>query len=123
MVLLSLFDKYEERQRNLSDRYGFVCQCQLCKMDAGERSIIESYRIKYKELESQITATPNPESIVPLMKEKYEMMGKGQLMYPRFVRMHAFDCIQLALAFGNQDEAKKYVQRGYQAILIEEGKI
>ena len=122
VVLISLFDKYEERQRKLNDRYGFICQCRLCKMDAAERSIIESYRVRYKELEAQITTTPNPENIVPLMKEKYDMMGKGQLMYPRFIRMHAFDCIQLALAFGNQDEAKKYVQRGYQAILIEEGK-
>ena len=29
---------------------------------------------------------------------------------------------QLALAFGNYEEANKYVQKGYESILIEEGK-
>ena len=91
-------------------------------MDAAERSNIESARMRYKELENQITATGNPNAIVSLMKQKFELMAKGQIMYPRFIRMHAFDCIQLALAFGNHDEAHKYVQKGYEAILIEEGK-
>ena len=91
-------------------------------MNVGERSEIENARMKYKELESKIKSTPNPNDILPLMKEKYLLMGKGQMMFPRFIRMHAFDCIQLALAFGNLDEANKYVERGYQAILIEEGK-
>ena len=91
-------------------------------MNVGERSEIENARMKYKELESQIKSTPNPNDILPLMKEKYLLMGKGQIMFPRFIRMHAFDCIQLALAFGNLEEAKKYVQKGYESILIEEGK-
>ena len=99
-----------------------MCRCKLCEMDKIERTTIEQSRLKYKQLENQITTTPNPHDILPLMKEKYGMMAKGQIMYPRFIRMHAFDCIQLALAFGNIEEAAKYVQKGYESILIEEGK-
>ena len=118
----SLFDNHDVRRKKLEERYGFKCTCKLCEMNVGERSEIENARMKYKELESKIRFTPNPNDILPLMKEKYLLMGKGQMMFPRFIRMHAFDCIQLALAFGNLDEANKYVERGYQAILIEEGK-
>ena len=91
-------------------------------MNLAERSEIENARIKYKELEREITSTPNPEHILRLMKEKYLLMSSGQIMFPRFIRMYAFDCIQLALAFGNLDEANKYIEKGYQATLIEEGK-
>ena len=118
----SLFDKLDERRKKLNDRYGFMCKCNLCEMDGTQSLEIENSRLKYKQRENQITTSPNPKDILPLMKEKYEMMGKGQIMYPRFIRMHAFDCIQLALAFGNHEEANKYVQKGYESILIEEGK-
>ena len=116
-IFFSLFDKLDERRKKLNDRYGFMCKCNLCEMDGTQSLEIENSRLKYKQLENQITSSPNPKDILPLMKEKYEMMGKGQIMYPRFIRMHAFDCIQLALAFGNHEEANKYVQKGYESIL------
>merc|ERR1719150_1892588 len=119
---VSLFDNHDQRIKKLNGRYGFLCDCNLCKMDGPEPLEIENSRLKYKQLENQITSCPNPKDSLPLMKEKYELMGKGQIMFPRFIRMHAFDCIQLALAFGNLEEAKKYVQKGYESILIEEGK-
>lgn len=119
---VSLFDSHDVRRKKLEERYGFECTCRLCEMNLAERSEIENARIKYKELEREITSTPNPEHILRLMKEKYLLMSSGQIMFPRFIRMHAFDCIQLALAFGNLDEANKYIEKGYQATLIEEGK-
>ena len=123
ILIFSLFEKKEERRKKLSDRYGFLCDCSLCTVSDNDNNLdIENYRLRYKELENQIKSTPNPNHILPMMKEKYEMMEKGQIMYPRFIRMHAFDCIQLALAFGNYEEANKYVQKGYESILIEEGK-
>ena len=118
----SLFDSHDVRRKKLEERYGFECTCRLCEMNLAERSEIENARIKYKELEREITSTPNPEHILRLMKEKYLLMSSGQIMFPRFIRMYAFDCIQLALAFGNLDEANKYIEKGYQATLIEEGK-
>ena len=118
----SLFDKHDDRRRKLEERYGFSCTCSLCEMEITERSQIENSRLKYKELENQIKSCLSPSDMLPLMKEKYQMMAKGQIMFPRFIRMHAFDCIQIALILGNLDEAHKYVEKGYQAILIEEGK-
>ena len=83
---------------------------------------IENCRLRYMELEHQIKTTPDPNAVAVLMKEKYEMMGKGYIMFPRFIRMHAFDCVQLSLSFGNMEEASKYVLKGYDAVFIEEGK-
>jgi hypothetical protein len=45
-TLFSLFEKPDVRRTKLNDRYGSLCNCNLCKMDGAEQLEIENSRLK-----------------------------------------------------------------------------
>ena len=57
-----------------------------------------------------------------LIKERYEMMEKGQLMIPSLLALHANDSFQLANGLGNQEEAKRFAKLAYDSLVIKYGK-
>lgn len=118
----SRFITLNERQEMLSDKYNFACGCELCTMNTDEYLIIESSRLRYKKLEQQIPKTTDPQAVGSLVKERFEMMKKGKLMYPSLVALHANDSFQLANGLGNQEEAKRYANMAYESLLIKYGK-
>ena len=118
----SRFSTLKERQEMLLDKYDFTCECELCTMDNDKYNEIESARVRYKRLEEQIPKTTDPQTIGSLIKERYEMMEKGQLMIPSLVALHANDSFQLANGLGNQEEARRYAKMAYDSLVIKYGK-
>ena len=117
----SRFITLNERQEMLSDKYNFVCDCKLCTMNTDEYLLIENSRLRYKQLEQQIPKTTDPRTVGTLVKERFEMMKKGKLMYPSLVALHANDSFQLANGLGNEEEAKRYANMAYESLLIKYG--
>ena len=118
----SRFSSLMDRQNMLKDKYDFVCHCELCTMNEDKYKVIESARVRYKKIEEQIPKTTDPQMVGSLIKERYEMMEKGQLMIPSLLALHANDSFQLANGLGNQEEAKRFAKLAYDSLVIKYGK-
>ena len=118
----SRFSNLNDRREMLKDKYDFDCACDLCTMDANKYIEIEKSRLRYKTIEEQIPKTTDPQKMGCLIKERFEMMEKGQLMHPGLVALHANDSFQLANGLGNYDEAKRYAKMAHDALSIKYGK-
>ena len=91
-------------------------------MDECKYREIESARVRFKKLEEQIPKTTDPRIVGSLIKERFEMMEKGQLMFPSLVALHANDSFQLANGLGNQEEARRFAKMAYDSLVIIYGK-
>ena len=118
----SRFSTINQRQEMLKDKYDFSCTCELCTMDINKSLEIEKARARYKKIEDQIPKTTDPQIVGSLIKERFEMMEKGKLMYPSLVALHANDSFQLANGLGNHDEAKRYAKMVCESLTIKYGK-
>ena len=118
----SRFSSLKDRKEMLKDKYDFECGCELCTMDECDYRIIESARVRFKKLEEQIPKTTDPRIVGSLIKERFEMMEKGQLMFPSLVALHANDSFQLANGLGNQEEARRFAKMAYDSLVIIYGK-
>ena len=91
-------------------------------MDECDYRKIESARVRFKKLEEQIPKTTDPRIVGSLIKERFEMMEKGQLMFPSLVALHANDSFQLANGLGNQEDARRFAKMAYDSLVIIYGK-
>ena len=118
----SRFSSLKDRKEMLKDKYDFDCGCELCTMDDCKYREIESARVRFKKLEEQIPKTTDPQIVGSLIKERFEMMEKGQLMFPSLLALHANDSFQLANGLGNQEEARRFAKMAYDSLVIIYGK-
>ena len=118
----SRFSSLKDRKEMLKDQYDFDCVCELCTMDECKYREIESARVRFKKLEEQIPKTTDPRIVGSLIKERFEMMEKGLLMFPSLVALHANDSFQLANGLGNQEEARRFAKMAYDSLVIIYGK-
>ena len=112
-----------ERKKFLMLIWRFVCMCEFCATtDKVWQKEIERYRGRYQAIDNKITNSfVDLKERLAMVREMFEVMEKGEMMYPPLIARHAYDGFQLAVACKDRRKATKYVKQAYEANLISDG--
>ena len=112
-----------ERKNFLMINWRFDCTCELCDTkDKVWQQKIERYRGRYQAVDNKIANQfVDLKERLAMVSEMFEVMEKGEMMYPPIIARHAYDGFQLAVAVKDRRKATKYVKQAYEAHMISDG--